>query len=418
MKIYFYILLVTLFLTNLTFSQEVWINEFSYTCADSTDELKQGDEFIEIVAPVGTNMDQYGIVFFFYSDDAYHAYHYSQLNGQISSVNSNYGRGLFLVKTNLSYRLENNNPIDAGIVRQALDSYLEDEMTPAGILLVEAATGTAIHGVVYEISNGFPEPNEILTEKYVEIPWNITLTDKAFDIIRLPLSDSPLSGPNGSISMIGSGFSRFWTTTSGLARNLCTPGKINYNQSALPVELSIFSASVTNKNVNLRWRTETETNNFGFEIERKSSKESWSMLGFINGYGNSNSPKEYSYLDNSVKEGKYSYRLRQIDNDGNFTYSKTLEVDLSVNFEYSLSQNFPNPFNPATSISFTLPQSGLVKLSVYNLLGQEVKTIHNGILEAGVHTYNFDAKDLNSCIDIYKIVTDNYTQTRKMTLLK
>ena len=418
MKTYFYILFITLFLTNFIHSQEIWINEFSYNCADSTEELRQGDEFIEIVAPVGTNMDQYGIVFFFYSDDAYHAYYYSQLIGQISSINSNYGQGLFLVKTNLSYRLENNNPIDAGIIRQTLDSYLEDELAPAGILLVDAATGIAIHGVVYEIPNGFPEPNEILTEKYVEIPWNITLTDKALDVIRLPISDSPLSGPNGSISLIGSGLSHLWTTTSGLSRNMCTPGKINFNQSTLPVELSAFSASILKIGVKLNWKTETEVNNYGFNVERRSETSKWERISFVNGNGNSNSPKEYSYIDQTANAGKYLYRLKQIDNDGAYSYSKVVEVEFNSVMEYSLSQNFPNPFNPTTTINFTLPLSGNVKLTIFNVLGQEIKILANGFKEAGIYTFNFDASDLNSGMYIYKIETGSYTQTRKMTLVK
>ena len=418
MKTYFYILLITLFLTNLTFSQEIWINEFSYNCADSTEELKQGDEFIEIVAPVGTNMDQYGLVFFFYSDDAYHAYHYSQLNGQISAINVNNGKGLFLVKTNLSYRLESNNPIDAGIIRQTLDSYLEDELAPAGILLVDAATGIAIHGVVYEIPNGFLQPNEILTEKYVEIPWNITLTDKALDVIRLPISDSPLSGPNGSISMIGSGLSRLWTTTSGLPRNMCTPGNINYNQSTLPVELSAFSASILKIGVKLNWKTETEVNNHGFYVERRSETSKWESISFVNGNGNSNSPKEYSYIDKTANAGKYLYRLKQIDNDGAYSYSKVVEVEFNSLIEYSLSQNFPNPFNPITTINFTLPLSANVKLTIFNMLGQEIKTLANGFKEAGIYTFNFDASELNSGMYIYKIEAGSFTQTRKMTLVK
>ena len=418
MKNFIYILLFSLSSANFIVSQEIWINEFSYTCLDSTEELKQGDEFIEIVAPVGTNMDQYGIVFFFYSDDAYHAYHYSQLNGQISSVNSNYGSGLFLVKTNLSYRLENNNPIDAGIVRQTLGSYLEDELAPAGILLVDAATGIAIHGIVYEIPNGFPEPNEILTEKYVEIPWNITLIDKTLDVIRLPISDSPLSGPNGSISMIGSGFSHLWTTTSGLSRNMCTPGKINYNQSTLPVELSAFSASLLKIGVKLNWKTETEVNNYGFDVERKSETSNWERISFVNGNGNSNSPKEYSYIDQTAKAGKYLYRLKQIDNDGAYSYSKAVEVEFNNVMEYSLSQNFPNPFNPITTISFTLPLSGNVKLTIFNVLGQEIKMLVNGFKEAGIYTFNFDAKILNSGIYLYKLEADGFTQTKKMTIVK
>ena len=86
--------------------------------------------------------------------------------------------------------------------------------------------------------------------------------------------------------------------------------------------------------------------------------------------------------------------------------------------EYELAQNFPNPFNPATTIRFTIPEAGNVKLKVYNLLGQEVKTLVNEYREAGAYTINFDASNLNSGMYIYKIEAGSFTQTRKMTLIK
>ena len=418
MKTYFYILFITLFLTNFIHSQEIWINEFSYNCADSTEELKQGDEFIEIVAPVGTNMDQYGIVFFFFSDNAFYAYHYSELSGVITSVNSNNGKGFFIIKTSLSFRLENNTPIASEIVKQSVDSYLEDESTPSGILLVESATGVVLHGVVYEMPIYAQDPTEILTEKYVEIPWSITLPSKQLDIVRLPLRDNPESGPRGSISMIGSGFSRLWTTTNGDAPNISTPGASNYSQGALPVELSLFSASIYKNSVKLNWRTETEINNYGFNVERRSETSKWERISFVNGNGNSNSPREYSYIDQTADAGKYFYRLKQIDNDGAFTYSKFIEVDFNSKMDFSLTQNYPNPFNPTTTIRFYLPAAGNVKLTLFNILGQEIKTLVNELKESGVHTFNFDASDLNSGTYIYKIEAGSFIQTRKMTLVK
>jgi len=191
----------------------------------------------------------------------------------------------------------------------------------------------------------------------------------------------------------------------------------------LPVELSSFSATLKNGNVTLKWRTETEVNNYGFEIERSQMSEvksqtEWTKLGFVEGNGNSNSPKDYSFIDDDVLAGKYSYRLKQIDADGNFEYSKIVEVDLSPPTKFELSQNYPNPFNPTTTIRFSLPQSGNVKLTVYNLLGEQVAELVNGIKEAGVHSVTFDATELNSGIYIYKLEADGVVQSRKMTLIK
>jgi hypothetical protein len=190
------------------------------------------------------------------------------------------------------------------------------------------------------------------------------------------------------------------------------------NSPPLPVELSSFSATIKNGNVFLKWRTETEVNNYGFEILRSAQNDRWVKLGFVQGNGNSNSPKDYSFIDNQVSAGKYSYRLKQLDTDGNFEYSKIIELDLGSPTKFELSQNYPNPFNPTTTISFTLPESGQVSLVVYNLLGEQVAELINEFKYAGVHTINFDASELNSGIYLYKMETGQYSNARKMNLIK
>jgi len=193
-------------------------------------------------------------------------------------------------------------------------------------------------------------------------------------------------------------------------------------QSPLPVELSSFSVSTIGSAVKLSWRTETEINNYGFEIERSEKQEArsgvWEKIGFVNGNGNSNSPKDYSFEDKTVTAGKHSYRLKQIDNDGQFEYSKTIEVDFGAPKKFELSQNYPNPFNPTTTIRFNLPETGNAKLTLYNVLGQEIRTLINEYKESGVYTINLDASELNSGMYIYKLESGSFIQTRKMTLVK
>ena len=148
-----------------------------------------------------------------------------------------------------------------------------------------------------------------------------------------------------------------------------------------------------------------------------AERQAWEKIGFVNGNGNSNSPKIILLMIIMLTAGKYSYRLKQIDNDGQFEYSKTIEVDFGAPKKFELSQNYPNPFNPTTTIKFNLPEAGNVKLTLFNILGQEIKTLVNEFKESGVHTINFDASELNSGIYIYKIEAGSFVQTRKMTLL-
>jgi hypothetical protein len=204
------------------------------------------------------------------------------------------------------------------------------------------------------------------------------------------------------------------------AYNLATPGTLNGgNNNALPVELTSFSAIIKENEIILNWRTETEVNNYGFEVERNLEGDSWQKLGFVEGNGNTNSVHEYSFVDNNISlTGKYSYRLKQIDNDGKYEFSKSIYVDLNAPANFDLKQNYPNPFNPSTTISFNLPENEFVTLKVFNAIGEEVLTLFEGNLEAGVHTYNFNASDFPSGLYIYNLTANNKKQTRKMLLLK
>ncbi len=187
----------------------------------------------------------------------------------------------------------------------------------------------------------------------------------------------------------------------------------------LPVELTTFNVNIIEKNkIQLTWETATEVNNYGFNIERKSEIGEWTSLGFVEGHGNSNSPKSYIFVDNELGIGKYSYRLKQIDIDGSFEYSKEIEIDLNTPIEYSLEQNYPNPFNPTTSIQFSIPNSVQVKLVVYNVIGEQIAELLNKEMEAGYHNVQFNASNLNSGIYIYKLETSNFSKTMKMLLLK
>ncbi|MCK4427334.1 MAG: T9SS type A sorting domain-containing protein, partial [candidate division Zixibacteria bacterium] len=85
---------------------------------------------------------------------------------------------------------------------------------------------------------------------------------------------------------------------------------------------------------------------------------------------------------------------------------------------FELSQNFPNPFNPVTQISYTLPRDGHVRLEIYNLLGQKVATLVDEYQQAGQKTVNWEAKDLASGIYFYKLTSSGFTATKKMVLTK
>lgn len=186
----------------------------------------------------------------------------------------------------------------------------------------------------------------------------------------------------------------------------------------LPVELSAFVSSVNENNVSLKWTTASEINNAGFDIERMTLNNQWSKVGFVNGNGTVNSSSNYSFSER-VNSGTYNYRLKQTDINGNFEYfNLSNEVIVGIPSGFSLSQNYPNPFNPSTKIDFALPKDGNVKIVLFDLSGKEISTLVNENRVAGYYNVQFNASNLSSGIYFYSIISNGYTATKKMSLIK
>ncbi len=198
--------------------------------------------------------------------------------------------------------------------------------------------------------------------------------------------------------------------------------KLSIYSSIVPVELVSFSAFVNDDEVTLSWKTATELNNKGFEIERaqktSSSNPNWIKVGFVNGNGTTTEQQDYFFTDKKLDAATYLYRLKQIDFDGSFIYSQEIEVDIISPLVFELSQNFPNPFNPATVIKYQLPIDGFVTLKVYDVLGSEIKTLVNEFKNSGYYEVEFNASNIPSGVYFYKIQTENFSAVKKMILAR
>ena len=193
----------------------------------------------------------------------------------------------------------------------------------------------------------------------------------------------------------------------------------------LPVELQSFNAAnVNTRNVKLTWITATETNNSGFEVQRTVSGEQgtvWNSVGYMPGKGTTTTPTTYTFEDIKLNSGKYNYRLKQIDNNGNFSYfNLSGEIEVGIPKKFNLSQNYPNPFNPATKIDFDLPQDARVRIVIYDILGREMKSIINEFRKAGYHTVTFNASGFSSGTYFYRFETEggNNVMTKKLMIVK
>jgi hypothetical protein len=193
-----------------------------------------------------------------------------------------------------------------------------------------------------------------------------------------------------------------------------------YEAMIIPVELTSFSASVNANSVLLRWSTATELNNLGFEVHRSVNRNDWSSLGFVSGKGTTTEFNNYTFEDNQISSGRYFYRLKQIDNDGTYKYSNTIEVAVgSIPTEFVLQQNYPNPFNPSTTIKFGFDKTTKASLKVYDILGNEVDVLFSGTTDAGrIYEVSFNAAGFSSGVYYYRLSGNNKAEVKKMLLLK
>jgi len=230
----------------------------------------------------------------------------------------------------------------------------------------------------------------------------------------------PVTGTATDVADLGRFALRQGSTAS--SPNIIVDGlytETSWNNNVLPVELASFTSLINKRDVTLNWATSAETNNSGFEIERSSSNSEWSKVGSVVGNGTTNSAVNYTFTDRNLASGNYSYRLKQIDFNGNFEYfNLNNEVNIGIPVKFDMSQNYPNPFNPSTTINYDIPADGKVSVKLFDMSGKEVAVLVNEVKTAGYYSVKFNASSLSSGVYFYNITADNFTATKKMMLVK
>ncbi|HLP17399.1 MAG TPA: T9SS type A sorting domain-containing protein [Bacteroidota bacterium] len=276
---------------------------------------------------------------------------------------------------------------------------------------------------------GFTAGRDILSASLAVTATTITVTlstdngasgENAID--ELTISGIQVQSTNGEI-----------TLTENIYRTVANPGTASIagivngttsfgplsSDGALPVELVSFIGAAKGHNAELQWKTASEVNNYGFEVELKLAN-GWSKIGFVPGAGTVNTPRVYTYTDQTSAPGTYAYRLKQVDRDGRSKYSEAIEITVgAVAAEFKLHANFPNPFNPTTTIRFTVATTGQASLDVYSILGQRVAKLFDGTAQAGVmNSVQFDASKLSAGIYISVLKSGGTKLTQEMILAK
>lgn len=206
----------------------------------------------------------------------------------------------------------------------------------------------------------------------------------------------------------------------GEERNMVSPymGADENTEMTLPVELVGFEQIRTGKTVVVKWKTITETDNAGFYVETEGKMDrEWKNGCFVAGAGTSTKTHAYQFeLKN--KSGGFKVRLRQVDANGNESYSGVLVVESEVPTEFSVSNAYPNPFNPATSLMVLMPAKGILNIQVIDLLGRVIQQIKTAELQAGEHAVNLDFSGSSSGVYFIKMQFGNQTMVKKVQLVR
>ncbi len=201
------------------------------------------------------------------------------------------------------------------------------------------------------------------------------------------------------------------------------------SNNPLPIELTSFQAKSSERKIVLYWQTTAEVDNYGFDVERKVSSlnrkgisgvnDIWKTIGYVVGNGTSNVLHSYSFTDHSdFLPGTYYYRLKQLDWDGSYEYSKVVAVEIAYPQSIELSQNFPNPFFSSTVIRFALHEPAHATLTVYDMLGRELERLVDDVLTEGEYSATFNTVKYYPGMYSYELRTEGNVLRRQMVVVK
>jgi len=258
--------------------------------------------------------------------------------------------------------------------------------------------------------------------------WDCCVMDATSVVFGMDTWDPDVHTPLGSGSQTGF---HITGTSGGTGSWVCGENSGSGLDGPLPVILTCFSATSDEGKVVLRWTTESEIDNLGFYVYRALAEDGeYERLTaeLIEGAGNSAVKQEYSFADVRLTNGiTYWYKLEDVAFDGTTTMhgpisvipqaEEAVEVQ-TLPMEFALSQNVPNPFNPVTEIRYQLPEASYVELAIYDVLGQKVRVLVDGFVDASYRTMVWDARDVASGIYFVRMEAGDFLEVRKMVLIR
>ncbi len=412
----YYIFFIVIVLSTLAMGQnsyQVYFNEVK------ANDGGAGQEFIELIGPAGTDIT--GLIITHYngseSSDS-DIFNHTIDTFTIPDDDCNASIGFYVLG-------------DAGVTNSDATLPVSGlQNGPDGLILYDTDGTTILDAIAWQGEGDMTtdDPGTVTTagSTTADNYLHVTIDDTH--------SDNSLNAPDNVLGDDGTG----WVLTTD------TPGAINTSQIcadiALPVELSSFTVALVNNGVLLSWTTESEIENLGFIIERKTSDSDWKeIVSYKNdasllGQGTVSNPTDYEYVDKLVQQGEtYEYRLADVDYSGVVTYHTTREVFVKNNPLATIADNFtvtahPNPFNPSTTIKYSIPyvekfKATSVQVLIYDISGKLVTTLVNkeqlsGWYEIQWNGTNQAGKNVPGGIYLNRVKVGNEVKTNKLTLLR
>lgn len=198
----------------------------------------------------------------------------------------------------------------------------------------------------------------------------------------------------------------------------------------LPVELVTFKATVHGSSkpsaygseAVLEWETASETANAGFEVQHRdpeAAEGTWNDVGFVEGHGTTTETHRYTHRLDDLKPGTHTFRLKQVDLDGSFSHSASVEAVVKLAGSFDIVAPYPNPFRQRATFTLTVAETQQVDVAAYNQLGQRVATLHDGELAPNTqHTFRLEANRLSSGMYFIQVRGEEFSTTERAVLVR
>jgi hypothetical protein len=185
----------------------------------------------------------------------------------------------------------------------------------------------------------------------------------------------------------------------------------------LPVELASFDAKRSDGGAILSWTTASETNNAGFSVQHAVGSGDFQPIGWVEGTGTTTEAQTYQFTAEDLSAGTHRFRLKQRDLDGSTNLSEVVEVEVRPEGPIAIQQVAPNPVQQTGTVEFTLRETGSVSVGLYDVLGRQVRTLHEGRVSGGqLQRVQLDAAGLSSGMYFLRVKGDGFSKTRRITV--